>query len=276
MVKQQWIWSPPPSLAGVRMKDGQLLWFSQDGKVPGGRVLQSPAEFVADGPVHPDTPEDVLEKLQTIVAELTGRRHQPGLPVEGSEFAAWFTASTPWPQVQDVIEAGLDLEPDDEAWWPLGLAVRLGNDDVVAGLLELGVDLDAEHRTFGDGHLTTLLHMALKHPRLLEPLLNAGADIHSPDWADRTALDVAVEDGRPPATLRRLVAAGADVNRCPGPDFIDEPGPPAWVLVWQALHRRGADIDESLGILLEAGADREQRGFDGTTLAELLRRRSLL
>lgn len=134
---------------------------------------------------------------------------------------------------------------------------------------------DAQHRDFG-GHTHTILHMALNHPRLLGPLLEAGADPNGVDWADCTVLDAAVEHGAPATVLATLLAGGCDPNRAPAPDFVDEPGPPAWALLWHTLPNRSptrrAAIRARLDVLVQGGARLDQAGFDGTTLAELIAR----
>ena len=280
----QWIWSQSPMMAGVRVKDGQFLWFSQDGCLPGGRVLQSAADLLTEGPRHPKVPAQVLSEVEaharTLAPDAGPRRET--LATDGTAFAKWLSADTSWEAVQEVVQAGLPLEPEEDAVWPLGLAVDLGNLEVVRGLLSLGADTESDHRS--SAHPTTLLHRALAAPEILACLLEQQRgdphrgplrpefDPNATDWSDCTALDRAIRDGAPLQSAGLLLAAGTDLNRCPSADFLDEPGPPAWSLAWQALHYGRKDIGGMMTLLLEGGSSLDQVGFDGSTLRDLLQR----
>ena len=98
-------------------------------------------------------------------------------------------------------------------------------------------------------------------------LLAAGADIEATDWAGWTALAWAAL-GRRDAVLRRLVAAGAEI------DGIARSGRNSGTPLMLAARR--ANAETTLRLLLEAGADVDGRDQYGRTALMMAAREGLI
>jgi ankyrin repeat protein len=100
--------------------------------------------------------------------------------------------------------------------------LNVGDPEMVRMLLAAGSDVnafntDGGHRPIGPittFHLTPLMYAApAADPAVIATLLKAGAKVNAEDYRHMTALMLAVATDRPHlATVRELVAAGADVN----------------------------------------------------------------
>jgi len=162
--------------------------------------------------------------------------------------------------------------------------------EMVRLLLALGADVHQRGTGMNDGK-TVLMQAALEgQQKIVDLLLEAGADLHAVDAAGRTAVTWALLYDRPrvAASLRRrgaavslvdaamlgdiaetrrlLGAQGGDQNAAPAPrapiylngSAYDTTGPP---LIWAVKANRPKAIET----LLEAGADVEVRDQDGRT-----------
>lgn len=106
----------------------------------------------------------------------------------------------------DLGEAEGRLHSDGD----LVAAVTAGDAERVCAVLAQGAPIDAPCR-FNDGasalHLTILLH-----PELIEPLLEAGADVNAATLSGSTPLMAAASAGLASDSIARLIRAGADVH----------------------------------------------------------------
>lgn len=92
--------------------------------------------------------------------------------------------------VKALVEAGADLEAD--GWTPLIYASFEGRSDVVAYLLTLDVDIDAQ----SDTGITALMAATRNnHVEVVKLLLDQEADIDLKNQNNQTALDMAIAAG---------------------------------------------------------------------------------
>ncbi|KAK3886614.1 hypothetical protein Pcinc_009261 [Petrolisthes cinctipes] len=131
---------------------------------------------------------------------------------------------------------------------PLQEAAAGSQEKVVAALLEAGAQVEA---VSSDDEGMRALHLACctGGDRIVQQLLQAGADIHARDGTGWTALHVACKQGQA-EVVQVLVAAGADI------EAIALGG-------WQAVHRAALwGHSQVIHALLDGGADIEAKGVD--------------
>ncbi|KAK3890219.1 hypothetical protein Pcinc_005754 [Petrolisthes cinctipes] len=131
---------------------------------------------------------------------------------------------------------------------PLQEAAAGSQEKVVAALLEAGAQVEA---VSSDDEGMRALHLACctGGDRIVQQLLQAGADIHARDGTGWTALHVACKQGQA-EVVQVLVAAGADI------EAIALGG-------WQAIHRAALwGHSQVIHALLDGGADIEAKGVD--------------
>ena len=136
------------------------------------------------------------------------------LSCEAWNTRAFFVAAT-GADVVRCLEDGANIEAQDEyGWTPLRWAAQASSPDVARALLDAGADV-AEAGW-------TPLHVAVvlgQPPAAVKTLLAAGADIEAKDEAGWTPLHWAAQ-GDSPAVVKALLAGGADVEAFQG-TFVD-------------------------------------------------------
>lgn len=80
----------------------------------------------------------------------------------------------------------------EEGYTPLQLAAMVGNEKIVQMLLENGANPNQVTR---DGSMETPLHLAWRFPKIIQALVNAGADLESKDEEGSTVLHRASSNG---------------------------------------------------------------------------------
>lgn len=154
-----------------------------------------------------------------------------------------------------LIAAGADVNKGvrDRAYidTPLGEAIWTRDTDSVRTLLEAGANANPP----GDSYLS--LATARGDARVLQMLLEAGADVNAVDGNGDTALLHAAR-AKNPESLQILLAAGAQVN------LTNKKGETALM--------RAAFVGNvpHVAALLAAGADKTLRNADGLTAAEII------
>lgn len=164
----------------------------------------------------------------------------------------------------------------------LSIARRSGNAELVERLLSAGAidwDLEAEElaaKSMSTEEIASILSTKqVDHNRIwtlwfderlnkrIQTLLDAGLDPNALTWGGKyappwaTVFQTAVYASLPPADLRALVEAGADVN-----DAGTLSMPPLLAVIDQYDHYGYLD---AVSMLLDAGADAEGRAADGDT-----------
>jgi ankyrin repeat protein len=128
-----------------------------------------------------------------------------------SDFDNLLYTGTP-AQVQEAIDAGADVNVQDEhGWTALGAAALSNpNPEVIAVLLKAGADVNVR----ANGGLTVLMAAAHSNPNpeVISVLLKAGADINARDSAGGTALMKAALSNPNPEVISVLLKAGADAK----------------------------------------------------------------
>lgn len=200
---------------------------------------------------------------------------------KGQTALMWAAAENNPGAIRALVAAGADLNATSGggAFTPFLFAVRGGHIDAVATLLELGVDVDA---TLPDGMSALVLAVLNAHYELASFLLEQGADpnadvqgwtaLHQVAWSRRPNAGFNLPGASPTGNLdslelvRRLVAAGADLNRRMTKEPTDGNR--------NMLNRIGstpflmaakADDVPLMRLLLESGADPSIPNEDGTT-----------
>jgi ankyrin repeat protein len=176
-------------------------------------------------------------------------------PLWGVNSPNLHTAAIHWSEdIEPLIRAGHDVNALQGGETPLSKAVTFRKVESVRLLLKNGADPDLA----GPGHKLPLASPFLTHRdpdslRILDMLLDAGADPNVHGSFGRTPLHTAAEDGRL-ALARKLIAAGADVE---ARDELGERTP---------LHLAVANGSPQVAAeLLAAGADVNSQDANGMT-----------
>jgi ankyrin repeat protein len=169
-------------------------------------------------------------------------------------------------RVQELIEAGEDFDTRDNfGATPLLYALFRDHMEAARLLIDAGADPNVTERSalpFG-GFTALLLVAGQGDLRMVDRLIEAGADVNGKTEEGFTALSAAAARGRP-AIVRRLLSRGADL------DATSNDGETA--LMMASLQGRGTAVRE----LLAAGADPRLADAEGrTALHYALRGRQL-
>ena len=190
--------------------------------------------------------------------------------------------------VKYLLERGVDLEPKtDDRFTPLVGASYQGHTDVIDLLVKAGANIHVDD--------DAPLEWAALFDQWgsVKCLLDAGADPDSRLGRESTALTAAVTDARPDRVkiINALLNAGADVNRgrSDGATALHEAAETGQVDVIKILVERGADVSAetdqgdtpaitaarfgqlaALCCLAELGADLDHRNADGQTARSIV------
>lgn len=116
-------------------------------------------------------------------------------------------------EIESLLAAGVPVDaPDMVGWTPLVWAAAYLHYDAVKLLIDRGADLEAIGRS-GKNSGTALMWAAKKvnSRRVVELLLDAGADVNGSDQYGRTAIMLAARHGQVDS-IHMLLARGADIN----------------------------------------------------------------
>jgi ankyrin repeat protein len=156
-----------------------------------------------------------------------------------------------------MLKAGSDLETkSNDGLTALTYAARNStNPKVITTLVAAGADIEALNK---DGGSTPLMFAASfnKNPDITTALLKAGAKLEYTDDSGCTALFDAVGNDNVPAVIQVLVDAGANVNVVETSQNMT----PLMMAASLAKHP-----DQTLPILIKAGADVNAKDKDGNT-----------
>ncbi|KAK6497142.1 hypothetical protein TWF506_004617 [Arthrobotrys conoides] len=130
-------------------------------------------------------------------------------------------------------------EMGEKGQFPLFLASKYGNEDIVCQLLEKGADIEDE----GDDG-STALHYATGHEPTMRVLIRKGADVDKPDHAGFTALSYAAKLGAEDI-VKLLVSEGADIEYKDndGQSPLSLAAKEGYEVVARHLLTKGADIN---------------------------------
>ena len=199
----------------------------------------------------------------------------------GQTALMWAAAENNAGAIAALVQGGAELEAtsDGGEMTPFLFAVRGGHVDAVRALLDAGADVD---QTLPDGMSALILALWNAHYELAGFLLEAGADpdadaqgwtaLHQIAWSRRP--NAGFNMPGPPATgnldslelVRKLVAAGADVNRRMTAEprdgnrnMLNRIGSTPFLMAAKS------DDVPLMRVLLETGADPSIPNEDGTT-----------
>jgi ankyrin repeat protein len=173
------------------------------------------------------------------------------LPVISVCWCVGTYAGTPEEALHRLQMMGIEAKPERLVQY-----AAQGEITTVELLLDAGVPVTAVDPARG----VTALHNAAAqgHQRLVEKLIELGAEVNASDWMGATPLTVAAFYCRVPV-MQTLLKAGADVNVQP------KKGPTALIA---AIY--GGNV-QAVDLLLQAGANPELKAAYGNTPAEAAR-----
>jgi ankyrin repeat protein len=177
-----------------------------------------------------------------------GRRHQY-ISIMGTAWAARALAQA-LPESKPTAEAfGIpNLAPTDTSGW-ITAALNGSVDDLTAALKD-GLSPDA--KTAGG---TTILMLAARHPKLVNLLIERGANVHARADSGLTALHVASRYRGNADVVRALLSKGATVNAPAGVSVTNDASPLFFAAangdteIAKLLIQAGAAVDAEMNVL---------------------------